>query len=316
MRHSISKLYFGVDIGGTAIKFGAFDERGNLLKKWEIPTDKTENGTRILPSVASEILCFAESAEHVLAVGMGIPGPVQHGGFVRRCVNLGWGNVNPARELAALLGGVPVFAANDANMAAMGEYWKGGGQGARSLVFMTLGTGVGGGIILDGRMDFGAGGLGGEIGHVIVDPTETLACNCGQHGCIDQIASATGIVRSARRMLDTVHDDSVLRKLDSITAKDVLGAAKEGDPIAAAAFDRCMYYLGKSMAMLTNILDPEVYIIGGGVSKAGDYLLDTVRTHYETLSTLSERKARIVLAKLGNDAGIHGAAKLAMDSAR
>lgn len=312
----MDKLYFGVDIGGTAIKFGAFDEHGTLLDKWEIPTDKAENGSRILPSVAGEITRFAQHTEHVLAVGMGIPGPVQHGGFVKRCVNLGWGNVNPARELAALLGGVPVFAANDANMAAMGEYWKGGGQGARSLVFMTLGTGVGGGIILDGRMDFGAGGLGGEIGHVVVDPAETLACNCGQHGCLDQIASATGIVRRAKRMLDDRTEDSALRALDVITAKDVLDAAKAGDAIAAAAFNRCMYYLGKSMAMLTNILDPEVYIIGGGVSKAGDYLLDTVCAHYETLSTLSERKARIVLAKLGNDAGIHGAAKLAMDSAR
>ena len=312
----MDKFYFGVDIGGTAIKFGAFDEQGILLDKWEIPTDKTENGTRILPSVAGEILRYAKDSRNILAVGIGIPGPVQHGGFVKRCVNLGWGNVNPARELAALLGGVPVFAANDANMAAMGEYWKGGGQGARSLVFMTLGTGVGGGIILDGRMDFGAGGLGGEIGHVVVDPAETLACNCGQHGCLDQIASATGIVRRARRMLDDRTEDSALRALDVITAKDVLDAAKAGDAIAAAAFDRCMYYLGKSMAMLTNILDPEVYIIGGGVSKAGDYLLDTVRAHYEKLSTLSERKARIVLAKLGNDAGIHGAAKLAMDSAR
>jgi len=316
MKYSINKLYFGVDIGGTAIKFGAFTEDGNLLRKWEIPTDKAEHGTRILPSVAGEILRFAENTEHVLAVGMGIPGPVQHGGFVRRCVNLGWGNVNPARELAALLGGVPVFAANDANMAAMGEYWKGGGQGARSLVFMTLGTGVGGGIILDGRMDFGAGGLGGEIGHMIVDPTETLPCNCGQYGCLDQIASATGIVRCTKRMLEQAQDDSALRKLDSITAKDVLDAAKAGDPLAAAAFDRCMYYLGKSMAMLTNILDPEVYIIGGGVSKAGDYLTQTVKKHFDAMSTLSEQKADIVLAKLGNDAGIYGAAKLAMDSAR
>lgn len=312
----MSDYYFGVDVGGTAIKFGVFDLNGTLLDKWEIATDRSDEAAHMLPSVANEIIHYAGDTEKVRAVGIGIPGPVQHSGFVTRCVNLGLANVNPARMLASLLHGVPVFAANDANMAAMGEYWKGAGKGAQSLVLITLGTGVGGGIILDDAMVFGAGGLGGEIGHVVVDPTETCACNCGQYGCLDQIASATGIVRSAERMLDENTADSVLRGVNPLTAKAVIDAAKAGDQLAEKALDRCMYFLGKSMAMLTNMLDPEVYIIGGGVSKAGDYLLNMVRKHYETLPTLFDQKARIVLAELGNDAGIYGAAKLAMDSVR
>ena len=312
----MDNLYFGVDIGGTATKIGAFDQRGHLLSKWEIKTDTSENGSLILPNVAEEILHYARSLSRVIAIGVGIPGPVQRGGYVKRCVNLGWGDFNPARELASILRGVPVFAGNDANTAAMGEYWQGSGRDAENLVFITLGTGVGGGIILDGRMVFGMGGLGGEIGHVIVNPDETTPCNCGQYGCLDQTASATGIVRCAKRMLEESDAPSALRTLDVITARDVVDAARHGDAIAEKAFDQCMHFLGKSMAILTNILDPEVYIIGGGVSKAGDYLINTVKKHYEALSTLAERKAEIVLAKLGNDAGIYGAAKLAMDSAR
>ncbi|MBQ7885484.1 MAG: ROK family glucokinase [Clostridia bacterium] len=312
----MDNLYFGVDIGGTATKIGAFDQRGMLLSKWEIKTDTSENGGLILPNVAEEILHYARNLSRVVAIGVGIPGPVQRGGYVRRCVNLGWGDFNPARELAAILRGVPVFAGNDANMAALGEYWQGSGRDAENLVFITLGTGVGGGIILDGRMVFGMGGLGGEIGHVVVNPEETIPCNCGQYGCLDQTASATGIVRAAQRLLSESGAPSALRALESITARDVVDAARHGDQLAEKAFDSCMYFLGKSMAMLTNILDPEVFIIGGGVSKAGDYLVDTVKKHYELLAVLSDHKAAISLAKLGNDAGVYGAAKLAIDSAR
>ena len=310
----MDKFYFGVDIGGTAIKLGAFDTNGTLLDKWEIPTDKSDNATRILPSVANEILRYVGSLDKVVGVGIGIPGPVQQGGYVTRCVNLGLGNINPARELATLLHGVPVFAANDANVAALGEAWKGGGMGARSMVLITLGTGVGGGIIVDGRMIYGAAGMGGEIGHVVVDPEETLPCNCGQYGCLDQIASATGIVRAAQRALAASDKPSALRDLSKITAKDVLDAAKAGDELALAAFTRCMRILAKSMAIMTNMIDPDAFIIGGGVSKAGAFLVDVLHKQYELAPTLFDRKADIVLAQLGNDAGIYGAAKLAMDS--
>ena len=312
----MDQLYFGVDIGGTATKIGAFDTAGHLLSKWEIKTDISENGSLILPNVAEEILHYARNLSRVIAIGVGIPGPVQRGGYVKRCVNLGWGDFNPARELAAILRGVPVFAGNDANMAAMGEFWMGSGHACDSGVFITLGTGVGGGIIIDGKMVHGAFGLGGEIGHVIVNPEETEPCNCGQYGCLDQTASASGIVRRAKKLLAESDAPSALRSLETITVRDVVDAARHGDALSEAAFDQCMAFLGKSMAMLTNIIDPQMFIIGGGVSKAGDYLIETVRKHYEPLCVLSETKATIALAKLGNDAGIYGAAKLAMDSAR
>lgn len=313
----MDKLFFGVDIGGTATKLGAFSAGGSLLDKWEIPTDTRENGSRIMPNIAAEIVRYAGTTENVIAVGVGVPGPVRRDGSVKRCVNLGWGDFNPARDLSAHLEGVPVFAGNDANMAAMGEYWQGGGQGSRNLVFITLGTGVGGGIVLDGRMVYGSSGLGGEIGHVVVNPDEPMPCNCGQYGCLDQTASATGIVRQAGRVLARRADEpSSLRALESFTARDVFDAAKAGDALAYEAVDTCMGFLGKSMAMLTNIIDPDMYIIGGGVSRAGEFLIELVRKHYERLSMLSEQKAAVALATLGNDAGIYGAAKLAMDAAR
>lgn len=313
----MDKVFFGVDIGGTATKLGAFSAESKLLDKWEIPTDTGEHGSRIMPNIAAEIVRYAGTTENVIAAGVGVPGPVRRDGYVRRCVNLGWGGFNPARDLSAQLEGVPTFAGNDANMAAMGEYWQGGGQGARSLVFITLGTGVGGGIVLDGRVVYGSTGLGGEIGHVVVNPDEPMPCNCGQYGCLDQTASATGVVRHAKRVLARRTDEpSALRALDAITARDVFDAAKAGDALAYEAVDTCMGFLGKSMAMLTNIIDPDMYIIGGGVSKAGEFLIDLVRRHYEQLATLSEQRAKIALATLGNDAGIYGAAKLAMDAVR
>lgn len=313
----MDKLFFGVDIGGTATKLGAFSSGGDLLDKWEIPTDISEGGSRIMPAIAEEILRYAGAADSIIAVGVGVPGPVRRDGFVKRCVNLGWGGFNPARDLSAHLYGVPVFAGNDANMAAMGEYWQGGGQGSQNLVFITLGTGVGGGIVLDGRVVYGSAGLGGEIGHVVVNPDEPMPCNCGQCGCLDQTASATGVVRQARRVLARhANEPSALRALEKFTARDVFDAAKAGDALAYEAVDTCMGFLGKSMAMLTNIIDPDMYIIGGGVSKAGEFLIDLVRRHYERLATLSEQRAVIALATLGNDAGIYGAAKLAMDTAR
>ncbi len=312
----MNKYIFGVDIGGTATKLGAFSLDGQLLCKWEIPTDTGGGGGRIMPNIAREIVRYAGDTRSVAAAGVGVPGPVRRDGYVRRCVNLGWGNFNPARDLSAHLEGVPVFAGNDANVAAMGEYWKGGGRGARSLVFVTLGTGVGGGIVIDGHMVYGSTGLGGEIGHIVVNPQETVPCNCGQYGCLDQTASATGVVRHAQRILAASDAPSALRAMENFTARDVFDAAKDGDAPAYEAVDTCMGYLGRALAMLTHILDPDVYIIGGGVSKAGTFLTDIVRRHYERYAVLSEQKAQVALATLGSDAGIYGAAKLALDAVR
>lgn len=307
-------LYFGVDIGGTATKLGAFAENGTLLDKWEIPTDSGEQGSHILPAAAAEITRYAAGDLHrVAGVGVGVPGPVLRNGTVSRCVNLNWSRFNPARELSALLHGVPVFAGNDANVAAMGEYWQGSGQKAHSLVLVTLGTGVGSGIILDGKIVYGAHGLGGEVGHTLANPDEPLPCNCGHYGCLDQTASATGIARHAARLLAADGTPSSLRALEAITARDVFDAAKAGDAVALKAVDLCMGFLGRSLSMLTCIIDPELFIIGGGVSKAGQFLIDALKRHYDAEATLTDTKADIVLASLGNDAGIYGAAKLAID---
>lgn len=307
-------LYFGIDIGGTATKLGAFAENGMLLDKWEIPTDSSGQGSHILPTVAAEITRYvAGDLRHVAGAGVGVPGPVLRNGTVSRCVNLNWSRFNPARELSALLHGVPVFAGNDANVAAMGEYWQGSGQKAHSLVLVTLGTGVGSGIILDGKIVYGAHGLGGEVGHTLANPDEPLPCNCGHYGCLDQTASATGIVRHATRLLAGDDAPSTLRALEKITARDVFDAARAGDAVAFRAVDLCMGFLGRSLSMLTCVIDPELFIIGGGVSRAGLFLIDVLRRHYDAEATLLETKADIVLASLGNDAGIYGAAKLAID---
>ncbi len=307
-------LYFGIDIGGTATKLGAFAENGMLLDKWEIPTDSSGQGSHILPTVAAEISRYvAGDLRRVAGAGVGVPGPVLRNGTVSRCVNLNWSRFNPARELSALLHGVPVFAGNDANVAAMGEYWQGSGQKAHSLVLVTLGTGVGSGIILDGKIVYGAHGLGGEVGHTLANPDEPLPCNCGHYGCLDQTASATGIVRHATRLLAEDDAPSTLRALEKITARDVFDAARAGDAVAFRAVDLCMGFLGRSLSMLTCVIDPELFIIGGGVSRAGLFLIDVLRRHYDAEATLLETKADIVLASLGNDAGIYGAAKLAID---
>lgn len=220
---------------------------------------------------------------------------------------------NPARELSALLHGVPVFAGNDANVAAMGEYWQGSGQKAHSLVLVTLGTGVGSGIILDGKIVYGAHGLGGEVGHTLANPDEPLPCNCGHYGCLDQTASATGIARHAARLLAADDTPSTLRELEAITARDVFDAAKAGDAVAIKAVELCMGFLARSLSMLTCVIDPELFIIGGGVSRAGLFLIDVLKRRYNAEATLTDTRADIVLATLGNDAGIYGAAKLAID---
>lgn len=307
-------LYFGIDIGGTTTKLGAFTENGTLLDKWEIPTDSSGQGSHILPAVSAEVTRYvAGDLRRVAGVGVGVPGPVLRNGTVSRCVNLNWSHFNPARELSALLHGVPVFAGNDANVAAMGEYWQGSGQKAHSLVLVTLGTGVGSGIILDGKIVYGAHGLGGEVGHTLANPDEPLPCNCGHYGCLDQTASATGIARHAARLLAADDTPSTLRVLEAITARDVFDAAKAGDAVALKAVELCMGFLARSLSMLTCVIDPELFIIGGGVSRAGLFLIDVLKRRYDAEATLTDTRADIVLATLGNDAGIYGAAKLAID---
>mgnify|MGYP002580836695 CR=1 FL=1 len=309
----MAKYCFGVDVGGTTVKLGCFDTEGTLLEKWEIHTRTENSGEAILPDVADSILDKMKereiAREDVVGVGIGAPGPIDGEGTVYNAVNLGWGTFSIKNRLQSLLN-IPVEAGNDANVAALGEMWKGGGQGHKNLVAVTLGTGVGGGIIADGKILSGTTGAAGEIGHIHVMEGEKEACNCGGHGCLEQVASATGIARTARRMLAADNRPSTLRSLKNISAKNVLDAAKAGDALALESLNKSCYYLGWALATISMVLDPQAFLIGGGVSKAGTFLTDIIKRYHDELSPMATKKADIVLAKLGNDAGIYGAAKL------
>ena len=308
----MSKYAFGVDIGGTTVKLGLFGEDGSVLEKWEIPTDKKENGEHILPDVAASIeKKLAEkkiAKDEVIGVGVGAPGPIDSEGTVNHAVNLGWGVFNIPDKLSALLA-LPVKAANDANIAAYGEMWKGGGAGCKDMVAVTLGTGVGGGIISDGRMITGTAGAGGEIGHIHIEDEEEECCGCGNKGCLEEYASATGVVRLARRRLAKDDAPSMLRE-GELSAKAVFDAVKAKDPVAIEVAEQFGNYLGKGLAMVAAVVNPEVFVIGGGVSKAGEILFDYSCPAFEKYAFHGCRDARFTLAKLGNDAGIYGAAGL------
>ena len=265
---------FGVDVGGTTVKIGLFDREGTILDKWEIPTRTEGNGEKILPDIAQALQKKMEEKglqkEDMAGVGIGAPGPIDKDGTVYEAVNLGWG-VFSLRDTLQELCGMPVRAGNDANVAALGEMWKGGGQGYRNLVLVTLGTGVGGGILVNGEILNGATGAGGEIGHIHIQDGEEDACGCGNHGCLEQYASATGIVRLANRILNATDEDSVLRQ-GKVSAKTVFDAVKAGDQAAVQIAEAFGDYLGKGLAAIAGVVNPEAFVIGGGVSKAGDIL--------------------------------------------
>lgn len=310
----MKKYVFGVDIGGTTVKLGLFDVEGNVLDKWEIPTRTEDGGEKILPDIADSIREKMKQIDKdfVAGVGVGAPGPVDGKGVVHRAANLGWGTFSISDTLEDLLN-MPVMAGNDANVAALGEMWMGGGQGYRDLVVVTLGTGVGGGIIVDGRMLTGATGAAGEIGHIHVNDEEEEICGCGNRGCLEQYSSATGITRLANRLLVSSDKESVLRG-GEISAKTVFDAVKAGDPLAVEVAEKFGKYLGDGLASIACVVNPEAIVIGGGVSKAGEILIDYIRPHYEKNVFHGSRQVKFSLATLGNDAGIYGAAKLVLDA--
>lgn len=303
---------FGIDLGGTTVKLGLFDEKGTILDKWEIPTRKENNGSLILQDIADAILAKMEERsidkKDVIGAGMGVPGPVDAKGIVHKCVNLGWGEMNVADDLSAKLG-FPVKAGNDANVAALGELWQGGGKGYRNMVAVTLGTGVGGGVIIEGQMIAGATGAAGEIGHIHVEDEETEVCGCGKKGCLEQYASATGIVRLAQRRLAKDDKPSILRE-NEVGGKAVWDAVKSGDELAIEVAEQFGEYLGKGLASIADVVNPEVFVIGGGVSKAGEVLLPYIEKNFHKYVFHACDGAKCVLATLGNDAGIVGAARL------
>lgn len=311
----MERYCFGIDVGGTTIKCGLFETDGKLLEKWEIPTRTENNGSEILPDIAKAVLGkMAErqiDATEVAGAGVGIPGPVREN-RVPFAVNLHWGENDIAQILGSLTG-LKIMAGNDANVAALGEMWKGGAEGRKNVILVTLGTGVGGGIIVDGHIVEGANGAGGEIGHVHVTDEMEEPCNCGNFGCLEQVASATGISRLAKEELDRMDpSEKTELRADKRTAKDVFDAYAAGDTVAARVVKRFSKYLGVALAYFTAMTDPEVIVIGGGVSKAGLPLIEAISPYYKAAAFPACKGTPIVLALLGNDAGIYGAAKLVL----
>ena len=306
------KYGFGVDIGGTTIKIGLFSKDGELIEKWEIPTNKTDNGEHILTEIADFIDRTIESKgidkNDVFGVGLGVPGPVNKNGEVNGCVNLGWNTFNVEKEFNEI-SGFNVKVGNDANVAALGEMWQGAGKGYQDVLMVTLGTGVGGGCVLDGKIISGMHGAGGEIGHMPVRDDEPTACNCGNHGCLEQYVSATGIVTQAKKVLDHDNRPSSLRDYDCLEAKHIYDEAKNGDEVASEIVNLTCKILAKSLAQVCCVMDPEIIVIGGGVSKAGEILTSKISTFFKEYAFHACENIPVVLAKLENDAGMYGCVK-------
>lgn len=307
---------FGVDLGGTTVKIAWFNEMGNMLDKWEIPTITENDGARILPDIAAAILKYLEEKRidrrNVIGIGIGVPGAVNGSGEVNKCINLGWDYIFNIEQALSQLTGLKVKAGNDANVAALGEAWKGSGNGCENMVLATFGTGVGGGIVVNGKLLTGVHGAGGEIGHLVVNTKETERCACGKFGCVEQYCSATGIVRLAKQQL-AAGTSSALRNSEPLTCKDVFDAGKAGDELALAVLEQVYDYMGQFLANVCCAVDPQIVVLGGGVSKAGQILLEGAKKYFDRYIFHASSTITFALATLGNDAGAYGAFKLVLD---
>ncbi len=310
----------GVDLGGTATKIAFMTMDGKIIDKWEIATDNSNEGKNITAnignSIAEKLKAFGQTKEQLAGIGMGAPGPVHYEtGIMLNTVNLGWENNFPLKDSLEAATSLPALIENDANCAALGEMWKGAGDGAKDLVCVTLGTGVGGGVIANGNIVQGINGAAGEIGHITVIPSGGAPCNCGKTGCLETVASATGIVRLAKEALSKPKSAGELAEKyttnGSITAKDVFDCARNGDPLANQVLNEVAFHLGFTLANIANTLNPEKIVLSGGVSKAGGILLNAVKQQFERFTFSSVRDStELALATLGNDAGVIGAAWL------
>ena len=307
---------FGIDLGGTTAKIGLFTTSGALLEKWEVATDTSNAGEHILENLAAAVLGKMKEQsiqpEQVEGVGIGVPGPVLDSSIVPIvCANLGgWGERNVSAQLSGLLDGLKVLVGNDANVAALGEIWMGAAKGAKNAVMVTLGTGVGGGVVVNGKVIDGVHGAGGEIGHITVNRHETAVCGCGKRGCLEQYSSAPGVVRCMKKLLDENPDTPCVLRGTEFAAKDVFDAARNGDALAAREVDEMSDTLGMALANIASTVDPEAFLVGGGVARAGDVLFAPLNKHFQEYAFKSCRETPIKQASLGNDAGIYGAVRL------
>lgn len=307
------KYCFGVDIGGTFVKLGLFTAEGELLDKWQIPTRREDESSHVLPDIAAALEAKLEengiAKADVAGIGFGTPGPVTEDGVAVCPANLDWVNKPVAKELTELTG-LPARGGNDVNVAGLGEMWRGGAKGYKNVVVVPIGTGVGAAIICNGKIITGARGAAGEVGHIHVDDEIQEPCGCKAVGCVEQFSSATGLVRMAKKAITESDRATTLRDLEEVTAKDVIDAAKAGDAVADEIFDKFCDYLGYSLAATAAVIDPEIFIIGGGVSKAGQVLVDRVQRYFKKYAWPGIRGIKFALAELGNDAGIYGAASM------
>ncbi|WP_270233557.1 ROK family glucokinase [Lactococcus garvieae] len=312
----------GIDLGGTSIKFGILTLEGEVQDKWAIPTNILSDGKHIVPDIIESINhrlnLYNLDKSDFIGIGMGTPGTVDiEAATVRSAFNLNWADVQEVGAPISEGVGLPFILDNDANVAALGERWVGAGENQADVVFITLGTGVGGGIVADGNLIHGVVGAAGEIGHIVVEPHDGFACTCGNHGCLETVTSATGVVRLARKFAEEYEGSSQIKASidngDEVTSKDIFIAAEAGDAFALSVVDKFAYYLGFACANLGSTLNPAAIVIGGGVSAAGEFLRSKVETYFQKYSFSTVRDStKIKLAELGNDAGIIGAASLAL----
>lgn len=316
MENDMGKFLFGIDIGGTAVKLGLFDENCELVENWQIPTRLEDHGSFILSDVKAsmENVLMQKNIDRseVSGIGIDVPGPVLDGSFVPLAVNLGWKNKNVRDEMRQLTGIQNICVENDAKAAAFGEYWKGGWEQYKSAVMVTIGTAIGGAVILDGRILHGAFGAAGELSHVQVNPEETEPCACGKYGHLQQYVSTEGILKDIREKLNDPACTSCLRGRKDLTVKDVFDAAKADDEAALETVRKTVRMLSRMLAAVSCVVDPELYLIGGGVSKAGEFLMDMIRSEFRTMALATSENARIEAARTGNNAGIYGAVKMVL----
>lgn len=321
----MSKKLLGIDLGGTIIKFGILTLEGEVQEKWAIETNTLENGRHIVSDIVESLKhrlsLYGLTKDDFLGIGMGSPGAVDRTSkTVTGAFNLNWADTQEVGSVIEKEVGIPFFIDNDANVAALGERWVGAGANNPDVVFVTLGTGVGGGVIADGNLIHGVAGAGGEIGHMIVDPENGFTCTCGNKGCLETVASATGVVRVARQLAEQYEGSSAIKAAidngDTVTSKDIFIAAEDGDKFANSVVERVSRYLGLAAANISNILNPDSVVIGGGVSAAGEFLRSRVEKYFVTFAFPQVKKStKIKIAELGNDAGIIGAASLANQQA-
>ncbi len=306
----MKKYIYGFDIGGTSIKIGLFNLSGELIEKWEINTNITNKGVYILEDIYESIKKHQVQLKDVLGYGFGVPGPIVNG-IIIKGINLPWENYDLKKEFYKYIKNDLIFVENDANVAVLGETWQGAAKGYKNSAMITVGTGVGGGIVVNSKVIDGTHGSAGEIGHIRVVHENGLLCNCGSVGCLETVASATGIKNMFTQMHQTTNLSTKLK--DNYSAKDIFDAAKEGDLLSLAVVEKTSYYLGYACQILSLVTNPDIIIIGGGVAKSGMFFIDKIRKHFQQTAFNSVKDTIIVLAQLGNDAGIYGAASLVVN---